>query len=85
MCGPACYELGPGFVRCPESPIQEQSICAWEDEHTNAMCLIMCAEDSHCPDPGMVCVACPERYKAACDNLWVFTEKGRDICAWPAT
>jgi len=45
----------------------------------------MCAEDSHCPDPGMVCVACPERYKAACDSLWVFTEKGRDICAWPAT
>ena len=83
VCGPLCYELGPGFVRCPESPVQEQSICVWGADYTNTMCLIMCGEDSHCPDPGMVCVACPEQYKGDCDNLWVFTEKGRDICAWP--
>ncbi len=84
VCGPRCYELGPGFARCPESPVQGQSICVWGADYADAMCLIMCGEDSHCPDPGMVCVACPEQYKGHCHNLWVFTEKGENICAWPA-
>lgn len=83
VCGPQCHELGPGFVRCPESPVQGQSICAWDDDNANAMCLIMCAGDVDCPAPGMVCVPCPAQYQSACDNLWGFTEKGPNICAWP--
>lgn len=47
------------------------------------MYLIMCGDDSQCPDPGMICVTCPEVYKSACENLWGATEKGLKISAWP--
>lgn len=85
ICGPECYELGPGPApgRCPPSPVQQQSICPWESD-VPGVCLIMCGVAADCPDPGMVCVVCPEPYKQACDTLWGFAGVGPNICAWPA-
>lgn len=83
VCGPTCDSYGPGFAgRCPESDIQGQSICPWS-ETTPGVCLIMCGTVAHCPDPGMVCVPCPEPYTSACEGLWVYAETGPKICAWP--
>jgi hypothetical protein len=83
VCGPVCDEYGPGFAgRCPESDIQGQSICPASDT-APGVCLIMCGTAEHCPDPGMVCVTCPAPYTSACAALWVYSEKGPKICAWP--
>lgn len=84
VCGAECYELGPGFARCPESAVQLQSICVWADNSAPPRCLIMCAQASDCPDPGMVCVGCPAPFAQECEVLWGATEKGPNICAWPA-
>jgi len=84
ICGPECYEYGPGPApgRCPPSPVQLQSICPWDNE-VPGVCLIMCEDMSDCPDPGMVCVACPEPFLGACNGLWGFNGTGPNICAWP--
>ena len=86
ICGPQCLEYGPGWAteRCPNSPFQLQTICPLTDE-VPGVCLITCGEVSDCPDPGMLCVTCPEPFKSACDGLWGSAEKGPNICAWPAT
>lgn len=85
VCGPECYEYGPGTApgRCPKSAIQEQSICPSAKDVPN-VCLIMCEATADCPDPGMVCVACPAPFMTACEALWVFSETGPNICAWPS-
>lgn len=80
VCGPACDEYGPGFVRCPPSAVQDRSICA-DGADAALRCLIMCSEDSPCPDPAMICVPCPEPFVTACTALSPIT--GQDICAWP--
>lgn len=85
ICGPQCPEYGPGPAagRCPEGAVQSQTICSWTDQVPGA-CLIMCEDAAGCPDPGMVCVTCPEPFLSACENLWYFTiGKGPNICAWP--
>jgi len=87
ICGPECYEYGPGPApgRCPSSPVQRQSICPLDHENNEVpgVCLIMCGDTTDCPDPGMVCVTCPEPFQAACNALWPFSETGPNICAWP--
>jgi hypothetical protein len=84
ICGPECYEYGPGFARCQESAFKDQMACPWGVDDKAGVCLILCGDASHCPDPGMVCVACPEHYKMACDAFWMVAETGPNICAWPA-
>lgn len=84
ICGPECYEYGPGFARCQESAFRDQMACPWGVDDKPGVCLILCGDASHCPDPGMVCVACPEHYKQACDAFWMVAETGPNICAWPA-
>ncbi len=87
ICGPQCYEFGPGPAagRCPQSPFQVQTICTMDHDQQEmpGVCLITCGDASHCPDPGMVCVTCPDLYKYACDSLWQFAGTGPNICAWP--
>lgn len=84
ICGAACAEYGPGWApgRCQESPLVIQTICPWTDEVPGA-CLILCNEPADCPEPGMVCVPCPEPFRAACEAFSGWTETGPNLCAWP--
>lgn len=84
VCGAACFEYGPGFApgRCQESPLVLQTICPWTDEVPGA-CLILCDEPANCPEVGMVCVPCPEPFRAACEALSGWAQTGPNLCAWP--
>lgn len=82
ICGPECYELGPGFARCPASEVQEQTICPWPTKDAPAACLISCTTAADCPAAGMVCVPCPEPFASDCP-LGAMFGAGPDMCAWP--
>ncbi|PCC68254.1 hypothetical protein SAMN02745121_05178 [Nannocystis exedens] len=84
VCGPPCDEFGPGPApgRCPLSPVQSQSICPVLEEGP-WMCVILCGEDAHCPDPGMRCVDCPEAFALGCKSLSGFAGTGPQMCVWP--
>ncbi len=82
ICGPGCYEKGPGLFRCPESEVQEQAVCVfnyYDDKYNPAPCVITCTTADDCPAPEMVCLPCPETYDT-CDFI---SGKGPWMCAWP--
>ena len=85
ICGPGCYEKGPGAFRCPESEIQDQTSCPWLTQDgmlVTAPCLISCTDAMDCPASGMVCVPCPDQFAADCP-LGSGSGLGPNMCAWP--
>jgi hypothetical protein len=56
---------------------------ATTSEATTPACLISCETADHCPEPGMVCVPCPEPFVSACDAFDAYPSSEPRICAWP--
>jgi len=87
ICGPGCFEYGPAGApgRCPLGPFV--ALCPG-GEDTPYVCVIPCTVDGDCPDPQMVCRACPPAFEYACLHLGSFYEQagfnaGPLMCTWP--
>jgi len=87
ICGPRCHEYGPGWApgRCPETAVQRSTLCPLDHaQNTGDVCLIRCGDAAPCPDPKMLCVACPEPFVFACASFADWPDGGPGMCIWPA-
>lgn len=83
ICGPQCAEYGPAGAPGRCLPGAFFTLCT-----QTYVCVIPCSEDTDCPDPNMVCRACPEDIEDACSSLGNYAAPelngGPMMCSYPA-
>lgn len=83
ICGPPCYEIGPGYAgRCEHSPPLNTLCPIFGDA---VACILGCATDTDCPSPGMACLPCEPPLVDGCAmfNPGIGFGGSASMCAWP--